>query len=395
MSKTQLTYGAHYYWNDPDDSLCSRYVRYIGPSGEPGVSTVEDEHGNPFSVFDSELDGMRAGEGVNFTDKVLKRLVETPLYTFPEFANMRVSPSGYVLLSIRTYRPDTIDHLVTSDVNFNIANVSRLLLLKDEVEDGVLVPKVRHRINIEALGGNWVINNLEPVKAKALYDVLNNLRLFFTGFLAEDFSATPVEPVPPKELFPPALIKAIVTATREGWAYYSHTIQHNLCRFGVRLCDEIAKNGGAGWAWDCNLVDEKWVLRLVEVTPDGERDYDFRTQAVKAAWDRILVDVTTGENQTALTGLPVSLLSVLVETNSVGLLEDPTYARVEEYVEYVLGELKSRSPLRWGGSVHGNHEGVYRPRFIVRTETGVITNDIVVTPELWSAIESYRKRNAS
>lgn len=185
MKQNELIPNNWYYWNDPDDGLTSQPVKYLESSFEPGVVDVAGEIGTVFSVLVDELTESPDTGTLPLYNRDLSKLAFVPMYWFKSLNNMRISETGFVLMDVSDRDPMDINSRITTTTMFDIKTISRLEHIRPKFvqgADGNRMNPAEDTIFIEHTGGTLYLRpgvNAAP----HLFNVLNQLRLYFAGFL--------------------------------------------------------------------------------------------------------------------------------------------------------------------------------------------------------------------
>lgn len=170
-----------YQWNDPDEGICSKSVRYLGFGTEPGTAIVEDAMGIEFLVFEHELAELIDEKSEAKT--VLDDLIFAPFLQFKSVCNLRISKTGRVLAVVNVPHHYHYQISVPTEVGFDLANAYSISLVEPtRIGDEEPRPATT-TIVVGFAGGSVTFSAQTPEKTRVLYEILNKLRLYFMGFL--------------------------------------------------------------------------------------------------------------------------------------------------------------------------------------------------------------------
>lgn len=177
----KLVKNTWYQWNDPDEGICSKSVRYLGFGTEPGTAIVEDAMGIEFLVFEHELAELIDEKSEAKT--VLDDLVFAPFMQFKSICNLRISKTGRVLALVNMPHHYHYTVSVPTEVAFDLASAYSVNLIEpSRVNDEEPRPSTT-TIVVCFAGGNVTFSAQTPEKTRVLHEILYKLRLYFMGFL--------------------------------------------------------------------------------------------------------------------------------------------------------------------------------------------------------------------
>lgn len=289
MKQDELIPNNWYYWNDPDDGLTSQPVKYLEMGIEPGVVDVAGEIGNVFSVLLEEL-SPAADEGtMPLYNRDLSKLAFSPMYWFKSVYNMRISETGFVLIDVKDRDPLDPHNFVETTIMFDIKTTTRLEFIKrrfvlgsSEVE-GTMRP-AEDTIFIEHNGGSLYLTPGTNV-AHHLFNVLNQLRMYFAGFMVSLEDLEFVESVPEKSALE-HLENVLIATIRDKSSCPFSKSHHAVDIYVTDVLNRLAKVC-PGWSGEVKLHHDNFhYAKFTHRGDDGTVFFDLRHPKAKGTFLR-------------------------------------------------------------------------------------------------------------
>jgi len=292
MKQNELIPNNWYYWNDPDNGLTSQPVKYLEYGMEPGVVDVASETGAVFSVLVDELTES-TGEGtMPLYSKDLSKLVFSPMYWFKSVYNIRISELGFVLVDVSDRDPLDLLSYKSTTAMFDIKSVSRLEFIKRRYVQGATEGNfnpAEDTIFIEYAGGTLYLKPGTNV-AEHLYNVLNQLRLYFTGFLVslEDLDVSLVAAKPPAKTPVEHLETVLAETIRDNSSYPSSVNQTDVANYVNQVVGKLNALCPK-WTGEVNMGDSGsiYYAKFSHHNDLGTMFFDLRSPSAKSTFLRL------------------------------------------------------------------------------------------------------------
>lgn len=269
MQMDELIIGNYYLWNDPDEGICSKAVRYIEPGNEPGVCAVAGTTGMDlmFYVLASELTQLPTTEEISHTARGCADLVMRPLYHFKDLYNIRVSKTGHVMIDLPLSHPIAFTQTTPGTCCFDLKAVSRMEIMNQVMHEGSLVPK-KPSIQVNwGSDGFWISPGSKELTENLFY-VLNRLRLYFTGFLEKPFEDETDYPLSPEnsayQFLPEAVKEILYSDIAHSRCFTRSDSEAEVSAYAADVVERLNQHGGY-WEYDITVRDDLHAMRLKHV----------------------------------------------------------------------------------------------------------------------------------
>lgn len=307
MTQEELLVNSWYYWNDPNNGLTSKPVKFLELGLEPGTCDVTTNNGDVFTVLVTELSSMEDNDTMGLYKEDLGQMAFIPLYWFKNLSNIRISKTGFMLIEIVSPDPVDSSRKTKQDVLIDLRTVTHLTLSKPDVtkliENGVLIKQPtpeKETIHIQYAGGTITYSPGTPELTENVYHVLSQLRLWVAGFLLQPECGEPVDGVS-HEL--PSYLKAVVSQTVGNRVAVTSALHaREIHEYGVLLRIMLNKRAGLSgdnWLWDYGVVEYDGIYYLTLMAIDSATEVtvlelDLSKPASRDVW----LGIVGGDSET-------------------------------------------------------------------------------------------------